>query len=250
MPEQGLKHPYSRPPILEAVIALHFAPEIGDKAIERFVKKRQTDFPDVQQIVDVEMAINMANPRQSARIQTKGKQLRTTDGSSQIICRHEQMAYAKLAPYISWESLFSDAQENWEIFKQSSGSHSISKVSCRYINRIDIPINPADPKIELTNYFSAGISLPPLLEPLLLQDFNVSLNLVDPAATVIHMVRFLGNAPAIIDHASFTLDIDVVTMRELPTENNAIWEVISDLRRRKNDLFEAFITDATRRLFS
>jgi uncharacterized protein (TIGR04255 family) len=48
--------------------------------------------------------------------------------------------------------------------------------------------------------------------------------------------------------ASVLLDIDLYRDTDIPTEDEAIWAIFEQLRVRKNEAFEACITDAARKL--
>lgn len=48
---------------------------------------------------------------------------------------------------------------------------------------------------------------------------------------------------------SVVLDIDIFRTSALPTEDEQLWKFFDVLRTRKNDIFEACITDKTRELF-
>ena len=49
--------------------------------------------------------------------------------------------------------------------------------------------------------------------------------------------------------ASVVLDIDIFRTQELPSDEEEIWRFFEILHARKNDVFEACITDRARELF-
>ena len=82
-----------------------------------------------------------------------------------------------------------------------------------------------------------------------LQGFYINCSLLHPSSEYQNVLQFATINPPLIDHLSFTVDIDVVTMQPVPSRDDNLWQLIWDLRQYKNDLFEACITPETRRLF-
>jgi uncharacterized protein (TIGR04255 family) len=59
-----------------------------------------------------------------------------------------------------------------------------------------------------------------------------------------------GTVPSpLIDHLSLLLDIDLFKEQTLPQRDTDVWELLEVLRKRKNIIFESFITDSARELF-
>jgi len=56
-------------------------------------------------------------------------------------------------------------------------------------------------------------------------------------------------APVRRDSVSVVLDIDIFRIVDLPTDENDIWGYFEQLHIRKNEVFEACITDKARELF-
>jgi uncharacterized protein (TIGR04255 family) len=47
---------------------------------------------------------------------------------------------------------------------------------------------------------------------------------------------------------SVVLDIEMVCANNVPSDDEAIWKLLNQLRQKKNEIFEACITDAAREL--
>ena len=156
-----------------------------------------------------------------------------------------QLSICRLAPYLKWEDLYTDAIHSWDALKKIGKRIQVSHASTRYINRIDIPTRN-NASIELDTYFKLGLSLP---EGFLLENFSVNYGLSRPNEQLRCTIQFLVSQPMLIDHLSFTLDIDCVSTGPTFPADAAMWERISTLRRQKNEIFEACITTNTRRLF-
>lgn len=55
--------------------------------------------------------------------------------------------------------------------------------------------------------------------------------------------------PALINHASLLLDIDIMAQHHVPQKINELWELVSRMRQAKNEIFEACVTEKARQLF-
>ena len=122
----------------------------------------------------------------------------------------------------------------------------VDPLCARYINRIDIP----ETKIEPYDYFGLYAKVP---ESLPQQDvIGMTLNLQMPQQDL-QCVANLGQAlgePVKAGHISFILDIDIFRLQIEDWDDEATWAFLDKLRDRKNEIFEACITDRTRELIN
>jgi uncharacterized protein (TIGR04255 family) len=82
-----------------------------------------------------------------------------------------------------------------------------------------------------------------------LQGFHINCSLQNQTDEYISIINLAATPSPLIDHLSFTIDIDVMTTGSVPPNREKMWDLIGTLRKRKNDLFEACITPDTRELF-
>ena len=149
-----------------------------------------------------------------------------------------------LAPYTSWTTFSQEARTLWNIYRTHLRPQKIIRVGVRYINRIDLP----GPQVELKQYFCIFPQLPqevssPLSEVFLrvcVRDFNLESHLLLTQALL---------DPETKDNISMLLDIDIFRMENIPQDEEALWALLEKFRQRKNQVFEACITDRTRELF-
>jgi uncharacterized protein (TIGR04255 family) len=240
---------YPKAPIVEAVIALHFAlpPDIG--ALEKFAKKQQKHFPKLETIHQITAKISPKENEQKATTRLQGFKVSDADQGIIIQITESQLGISKLAPYGDWTGLYDEAFKAWKSLKKYIGNVELKRVSTRFINRIDIP-SPAGKEIILNEYFKFGLALPDIDSKLRTLQFNISCRLRDEKNILDYVLRLGKVESPLLDHASFTLDIDVITVEPVPRRDEDIWSKIDSLRERKNTVFEASITDKTRALFA
>jgi uncharacterized protein (TIGR04255 family) len=246
--------PYPRPPITEAVFAFHFANHLDRRVIERFARANRKQFPAQEQMYDI--SIDTTRPAE-ARARPIGFKVTEAEKALIVIIRPETIAIARLPPYKSWEDLLSNAKDVWDTLKKLAGHPQLSRLSTRYINRLDIKLTSAVPNVpgttsvNLADYLKFGITIPPDLLTFPLTNFHITCGFAsDPSHEKFQHTITVASIPSpLIDHAAFMLDIDVATIEPIPMREEQMWAIAEALRRRKNQLFEASVTDTARRLF-
>jgi uncharacterized protein (TIGR04255 family) len=93
------------------------------------------------------------------------------------------------------------------------------------------------------------LSLPPYVQAMALQTFHVNCSLLHASEQYKYVLQFSSTPSPLIDHVSFTIDIDVATTGPVLVNEDKMWDLIGSLRKHKNDLFESCITPETRELF-
>ena len=216
---------------------MHFAVPLELKAIDAFATKRKAHFPRSEDIVEVSTSFDTQAKRTDLAMKKVGRKFYSSDGARAIVIMAAQFSVSQLAPYTDWDTLYGEAREHWNALAKIVKRRDLSHVSTRYINRIDIPVDMNE-RVDLHKYFCAGLSLPPYAQAMALQTFNVNCSLLDPSGLYKYVLQ-LGSAPSpLIDHMSFTIDIDVATTGILPQSEEKLWDLIYSLRKPKNDLFE------------
>lgn len=240
--------PYKKPPIVEAVIAVHFSVPLHQKEIDVFARMNRNEFPFSEKILSLETAVNLQTEQPISTAQKIGLKLSNEDRTRLVLIHPRQFGVIQRAPYSGWDTFYKEARAYWDSFKKIIGHTQIARVSTRYVNRIDIPVDVGG-QIDLRRYFSVGPSLPDYAETMSLQNFSVSCALLHSDSQFINMLHFAAVPSPLIDHLSFTIDIDVASGSTVPQRDDELWKLIDSLRAYKNDLFEACITDETRRRF-
>lgn len=249
------KPPYPKPPIVEAVLAFHFAQALPEKTLKRFAQQSKKRFPAQEQMLS--FTIDAANPTKSVPLQPRGFKLTNADAGRVIIFMPEAISVCRIGPYTHWEELIANAQETWADLKKVTGHPTLSRISTRYINRIDLKTPTAKPPtaekpvpLALADYFNLGLTVPQAIVDMDLENFHVICNVIDRDNDLKCALQLASGPSPLIGHIAFTLDIDVTTTKPVPMREDDMWPLAQILRHRKNALFEASITDRTRSLFA
>src|SRR6202021_2079788 len=107
--------PYKKPPVIEAVIAIHFSVPLEMKWIEAFAVKRKTKFPHSENVIQVATSFNTQTVQSTSEMKTIGREIRSVDGTRVVSVLPDQMAFSQLPPYTDWETLCDEARENWDV---------------------------------------------------------------------------------------------------------------------------------------
>ena len=242
---------YNSAPITEAVIEIRLQPSttVAPAVLQQLAESLKADFPKQAPMQFLEMGVAQQPGQalqQSFSQSIVGVRLSKTDDSRILQIRHEGFAYSHMAPYTDWATFRAEAQPLWKRYREVFPEKKLTRCALRYINRIDIP----EAKIELYDYFELYPKVP---EALPQQDvIAMALNLQMPQ-TDLHCVANLAQAlgePVKAGHISFILDIDIFRLQIEDWNDEATWAFLEKLRDRKNEIFEACITNRTRKLIA
>jgi uncharacterized protein (TIGR04255 family) len=199
-------------------------------------------------MIQMSTSFDTHTERTASNMKKIGRKLHSSDGARAIIIMPAQFSVSQLAPYTDWDTLYGEAREHWNALAKIVKHRGLSHVSTRYINRIDIPID-MNGHVDLHKYFNVGLSLPPYAQAMALQTFHVNCSLLQASGKYRYVLQLASTPSPLIDHMSFTIDIEVATTGVVPSNEEKMWDLIGSLRQPKNDLFESCITPETRKLF-
>ncbi len=130
----------------------------------------------------------------------------------------------------------------------------MTRIGLRYINRIDIPLADLTKKVNgrpvlrMEDYLRFYPQFPedvfgPSNYIAAQQRFEIG------ADDCIGLLNLVSAPPALLNHMSLVLDLDISREKSVPQNYDALWELIERMRHHKNRLFETVITDRSRALF-
>jgi len=237
--------PYKKPPIIEAIIAVHFVAPLAEKDIDTISRKLKKAFPFTEELISI--ALNLQTKQHVSNTRKVGLKLSSADRTRFLMIQPLQFGVIQQAPYSGWETFYQEARADWDVLTKTVGYKPVSRVSTRYINRIDIPVG-ATREVDLHKYFNVGLSLPQYAQDMSLQTFSIYCSLINDIGHYNTVLQVSAVQSPLIDHLSFIIDIDVVTTGTIDSRDDKLWELIATLRKPKDDLFEACITPDTRNL--
>ncbi|HEX4341546.1 MAG TPA: TIGR04255 family protein [Polyangiaceae bacterium] len=232
---------YAHAPITEAVIdfgvqlsADPTAENLGEIRDESYAQRDPVFMGHVQ----------FGSGTTSATQQALGWRFRSADGPYIYQVRTDGFALSRLTPYENWDNFSSEARRIWDKYRAVAKPITVQRIALRYINRIDIPL----PLNDFGEYLQCSPSVSPHL-PQGLSNYLMSLTIpLDELVTVVVNEAILNQVTK-PNAVSILLDIGVSQSLSLPFEEEALWERFGYLRKVKNHVFEACITDKTRELF-
>jgi len=238
---------YSRAPITEAVIDIRVTSPTGltVDALAAGFAVGQERYPEKK----VRWAFQgqfTAGAQLGASVgqQSIGHQFSSTDGKQIFQARLDGFTFSRLAPYHRWETFRDEAKRLWECYRQVVQPLAITRLAVRYINRMDLPA-PADLRSYLRTLPDISPDMPQGLSGYFMQ---VQIPLTEEKGTLILNEALVD--PVTPEYMSVILDIDIARQTEIPQEDTSIWDYFEQLRRRKNAIFEACITEKTRELIA
>ena len=238
---------YDKAPILEAIIELNISTiENAEECLAAFKLDIQDSFPNSTKVASIETNIE-AKPEQDIQISSsmtaQGLRFSNSDNTRIIQAKANGMSFSHLPQYTNWEVFSSEAKEIWKIYNKNFKPSKINRLGLRYVNRIDIPITP----IKIENYLNLYAHIPEILSQVV-SGMLIQLQMPQEDLNAMAVIQEAAVEPAIENGFSLILDIDLIASIDLDSSSSKVWELLENLRCRKNKLFEAFITDETRKL--
>ncbi|MBP0631976.1 TIGR04255 family protein [Cupriavidus sp. AcVe19-1a] len=243
---------YPHAPITEAVIdvQVEFGSEPNNSTFSAVAETLSGQFPIVAPIHFMEINVTGATDQSPSHFKSSqlevGLRLSSEKGDRVLQLQRRGFTYSHLPPYTSWDTFCREARALWDVFSTKLAPTVATRVAVRYINRIEI----LEERFELEKYF---LLYPKLPEGIPQDISSCFMQIVMPQPDI------SGNASATLTFAAepnprpgataFLLDFDVFSTCRVSPGSEEIWDTLALLRSRKNKLFEACITDATRERF-
>jgi len=220
------KH-YKNPPLLEAVCEFKFQPPASwNPAVPDLIyEKVQAQFPQREPM----NGLSGEEPAPNAK--TK---FRRADGSALLQISPNLLAINQLRPYPTWAQFKQMIGEAYSLYREIARPTSITRLGLRYINQIEIP----GTKIKIDRYLRG---CPEGYHKLFLStEFLFEAERENLAMILAHVPHNEG------EFLRFYLDLDYGVFPMTAEEIDPLLERAHD---RLEQIFEASLTDETRRLF-
>lgn len=247
-PRGKIKSPthYSKAPLTKAVldIRVELPSEIALQDLSRVQIGEEERYPQREDNVIVVGKMSVGHQVGASTQQTQNGYRFVSHDNRQIFqARLDGFTFSRLSPCENWESFRNEARRLWEAYRPIAKPKNIKRIALRYINRLDIPLPIKDFKDylrtipEISPDMSQGLS-----------GYFMQLQLPQPdLEAMLHLNQTLIPPPS-PNLVSVVLDFDLFCKDNVPSEDKDIWKKFEILRKRKNEVFEACITNKTRRL--
>lgn len=259
--EKTAKEPYKNAPITEALFDIHVSYDspLKEEDFVRFGQRIKAAFPKNQKLLTREFKIELA-PADPSKDKIGGAQSILAHNVESIGCRYdsedkkrviqipkEAFAFSHLKPYPGWEAVISELDDCYLKFNEELKPKKIKRVVLKYINTFDFPADEIDEHINIKPMIGTGNY------SFLITGASLKLNMSSPELNSLGEINLLLQ-PKLKDGRNF-LDVtyDIVVYRDTeiaPSDVVTLKNTLEDLRKFKNDIFEANITDKTRELFA
>lgn len=238
---------YPKAPITEAIIDLRVALPSGVDVnqLNEVYKGQESAYPVIEQLHTGYGQWQFGTQvSATAGSQPVGFLSRTEDGTQVYQARLDGLTVSRLAPYQGWAIFRTEARRLWDAYRLTVKPLRIFRLAVRYVNRLDLPLPIQDFKDYLRTVPEVSLDLPQGLSGYFMQ---VAIPLEDiKSLALINETIIEPAAPGVL---SVVLDIDVFRTQDLLLDESAIWDFFEQLHVRKNEVFEACITDRARELF-
>jgi len=248
---QKTSRKYARAPITEAIIELRVQPvaSFTPSSCKSVFTSVQEEFPESKELLLMRAAISGGLQVGASATQTLAGYTFVSKERGQIVTAFpEKFSFSQLPPYDRWEVFCPMARRLWGIFREQTKPEKVLRIATRFVNRIEIPMPIAD----IAEYFRTAPIISPEM-PQTLAGYFMQLQL--PQSDLVCMVTLnqallasedAGIAPFMLD----MLDIDISDERAQIQSDESVWDRLETFRWRKNQIFEACITDRVRELIS
>lgn len=237
---------YPKAPITEAVIDLRVELP-GDVTVEDLANadpSMEGGYPTRRNHVAIEGRMDFGEQVESAVQQAHVGYVFLSEDERQIFqARLDGFTFSRLAPYDRWEAFSDETRRLWDKYREVARPEWVTQIGVRYINRLDLPMPMRDLRDFLRTFPEISTDLPQELNGYLMQ---LQVPQEDLEATL-----FLNQAlvpPPNPQVASVLLDIGLFRQTGRLTDEEEMWALLAEFRIRKNEVFEACITNNTREL--
>lgn len=244
---------YSKAPIVEAIIDLRIARQSGPliedlAAIRDIVADR---YPNQEILYEYSEEVYIEEVGDPAYQETTREQLgfrfASWDGRENFNARLDGFSFTIRAPYDRWEPFRDEARRLWDLYRSVVKAEAVTRAAMRYVNRLDL--DGATVKLEdyLRTHPEVSTDLP---NEGLLSGFFMQLQLWQEDLSCMLIVNEAPSPSPTPGTVSILLDFDLYREQFAwnAEDDEAIWDFMEQLHDRKNEVFEACITDETRRL--
>ena len=242
---------YKHAPITEAVIGINFATSMNSADVDRVSDKFSSHYPQHQRVENVNIAVQLPAGQKDTPTteidRDPGHRRSSSDMTELLVLWRSAFVVSQLAPYPGWDVFFQRFVRDWKVWKRVMGFQTIGRLGVRYINRIDIPVS--GPVVEHETFLNVYPKLPDIdiLGPVEAYAVQAVLPIVGIGCKLT-LNSAVVPAP-ILGHASFVIDQDIAKEVDPPQSDDAIYELLNEIRARKNNVFEACISNRARELF-
>ena len=184
-------------------------------------------------------------PNSNVQETDRGYRLSSSDLTELLVLLPRSITVSQLAPYPGWDRFFDRFRRDWRLWRRTLGFRTVQRIGVRYINRLDIPVE--GPTVEHEKYLNVFPHVASEFGPLQAYSVQVKILMDDLKAELV--INSASVPSPILNHASFIIDQDITRQVEVPQKDKEIFDLLDQIRHKKNRVFESCVTDHARGLF-
>ena len=237
---------YKYPPVTEAVIGINFAADLSKALLKSVSDKLAKNYPIHQPLQNISVKLDLSP--QAGKVHktfaevAEGHRRSSQDMTELALILSNSLIVSQLAPYPSWSTFSKRFIRDWKLFKKTLGYREIKRIGVRYINRIDIPATGS--LVQNEKFLNVFPRVPEMLNPLMAGAVQ-TMSYFDDIKCKLTLNSGVIESP-ILNHISFILDLDVSREIDVPQSDKDIFELLEAMRLKKNQVFEACISQRAR----
>jgi uncharacterized protein (TIGR04255 family) len=239
---------YERAPIMEAAIDIQVESLTKATDVSVLASKLKDQFPTSLPMYQLEMGVQVgpapgAGPQFMNQHRTLGVRLDSSKRDRVLQLRTQGFTYSHLPPYSDWSTFSAEAEVLWQRYVDEFGPSRVNRIAVRVINNLPLATTEIGNRLDkyLNLYPTIPTSLPSETRGFLMQ-LRLPMTQIDQDALA---VITLQNASANPGTIGIVLDIDLFVERHTEV-GPGIFQLLNVLGYRKDEIFEACITDAIR----
>ncbi len=243
---------YSKAPITEALIDLRIVPmdESNLLSLQDLQQSLSGDYLEREDIIfsQSQFQQTVSNVTVTATQSRLGYRFTSNDKKKVFQARLDGFTLSQLEPYENWEVLRNEAKRLWELYSKTAQPKSVERVAVRYVNRLDLPLEPSQ-TLDFKDYLRTA----PEVSDGISQGLSGYFMQLQIPQTDIDAILLLNEAilpPSQDGVVSVLLDIDLSCGTSFSIDSDDYWEILDKFRVRKNEIFEACITEKLRELLA
>lgn len=239
---------FKKPPIKEAIIEIKVKPlNISFLDSLEQIKGIKKLFPNKKTIYSGSFKFKidkLKNPLVQEPISSiHGYRYETKIGDKVVQYKLDGMAFSLINNYKSWELFIAQAQDLWKEYIGCVKPELVTRISCRFINRIPIATD-----LDFSKYFNFNLNNPKI------KNFKVSgflnrLQLYEPEKNIKILSTKMNGEITQQSEIPIILDNDILKDVQIDINSKEIWAILDSFREIKNQMFFKSIKNQTEELF-
>jgi uncharacterized protein (TIGR04255 family) len=239
---------YKNPPLLEVICEFVFPNDGGidfEKIDSSFTDRVKNEFPIRRERKDKSYIIEKTDNDLDPKISRMPTLIQYVDSKENLMAQigNNLLAVNHLKPYNSWEDFSPIVLKNLNIYKECSNKLFIERVTFRYINKIEIPVE----ELKISDYFNYAITIPTGIS-------NTIGNLMIQTENIYEENEILGVTLHTIpsqtkEKASFIFDISYTSANHNNIDFSKIHIWLNKAHKILNDVFEKSLSEKCKKLF-